>query len=439
MKLKRLVTIVLTVCICLMLCGCDFVDNTAELVSPPELTGQMYPIGQALKNSAGSGYNLVYPTAGNHRSAIIVEDINGDSVFEAFAFYSTHDDEMTTMHINVICLKDGNWVSVSDQTIVATGVETVEFCDLNGNGTEEILVGWEVNGNSEKQLSVFSFEDDKLVQKMLQPYTGFLCCDLDSNETNEIFVQLLNTAEKVNKAIIYSYTDSGIAQTAGCMLDSSVKTASAPQLSVLSSGQKAIYIDEIKGVGAVTEVLYFSRGELVNPLLDKEATNENTLTLRAASLEMTDINNDGILEIPVASELPNAAESDEKLYYTNWCSFNGEKLSIKLITVVNTVDGYYLTLSNNLVGSIAVLKDIESHKRIIYSYNSAENIVYEKLFDITAVSVKDFEKDDYYSQNFTEIYRNESTVFVITLGEKASSMGITADTVKEMFNMIGEQ
>lgn len=439
MRLKQVIITVLSACICFVMCGCAFVDNTKELVSPPELTGQMYPIGQALKASAGSGYNLVYPTAGNHRSAIIVEDINGDAVFEAFAFYSTNDDEMTTMHINAICQKDGKWVSVSDQTIVATGVETVEFCDLNGNGVEEILVGWEVNGNTEKQLSVFGFENDNLVQKMLQPYTGFLCCDLDSNESNEIFVHLLNTAEKSNKAIIYNYNDEGIAQTAGCMMDSNVKTASAPKLSVLSSGQSAIYIDEIKGVGAVTEVLYFSRGELVNPLLDKEVTNENILTLRAASLEMTDINDDGILEIPIASELPNAAESDEKLYYTNWCSFNGEKLSIKLITVVNTVDGYYLTLSNSLVGSIAVLKDIESHKRIFYLYNSTESIVQEKLFDITAVSLKDFEKDDYYSQNFTEIYRNDSTVFVVTVSEKANSMGITTDTVKEMFNMIGEQ
>ena len=147
---------------------------------------------------------------------------------------------------------------------------------------------------------------------MLQPYTGFLCCDLDGNGVNEIFVHLLNTSEKTNKAIIYNYDENGMAQTAGCMLDRNVKTASSPVLSVLSSGQKAIYIDEIKGGGSVTEVLFLSRGELANPLLDKENSNENTLTLRAASLEMNDINQDGIIEIPVASDLPNA-NGDENL------------------------------------------------------------------------------------------------------------------------------
>lgn len=436
MKIKKAVIFLLVISICLSLCGCNLFNNTDDLVSPPELTGQLYPIGQALKESAGSNYNLVYPTSGNHRSAIILEDINGDSVFEAFAFYSTNDDEMTHMHINVICQRENGWVSVADQTIIATGVETVEFCDLNGNGVEEILVGWEVNGNSEKQLSVFSFDEDKLSQKMLQSYSGFLCCDLDNNGVNEIFVHLLNTSEKINKATVYSYSDEGVSQTSGCLLDSNVKTAAEPVLSVLSSGQNAVYIDEIKGVGAVTEVLYYSRGELVNPLLDKETSGENTVTLRAASLEMTDINNDGILEIPVASELPNALQDDEKFYYTNWCSFNGEKLTVKLITVVNTVDGYYVTLPNNLIGAIAISKDTENHKRSVYLYNSQTETVEGLLFTVTVFESDEFDNSS-RSVNMTEIYRNESSVFAVELGDKSSAVGITAKTVEEMFNLFG--
>ena len=81
MKFQKTVCILLTVFMCLSLCGCTFVDNTEELVSPPELTGYMYPIGQALKSSAAKDYKLEYPTSGNHRSAIILEDINNDAVF----------------------------------------------------------------------------------------------------------------------------------------------------------------------------------------------------------------------------------------------------------------------------------------------------------------------------------------------------------------------
>lgn len=436
MKLKRSIVILLALCICFAFCGCDFVQNTDDMVSPPELTGDMSPIADALYAVAGADCDLKYPTEGMHRSAIVLEDINGDGIFEAFAFYSTSGDEMTTMHINVICQSEGKWVSVSDQTIVATGVEMVDFCDLNSDGTEEILVGWDVNGASEKQLSVFTFRENVLTQQLLQAYTSFLCCDIDNNGTNEIFVHLLNSSEKTNKAIIYSYNEKGMAQTAGCIMDGSVKSAAAPVLSVLSNGQKAIYIDEIKGVGAVTEVLYVSKGELINPLLDNDISFENNSTLRAASLEIRDINQDGILEIPIASELPNAVSDGEKLYYTNWCSFNGEKLSIKLVTIVNTVDGYYLTVPNSMVGYIAVYKDIEKHERRFYHYDSANAVLGKLLFTVTAIDADEWDSSDFEHGGKVELSRAQDTVFVSELGEGASAFAITTDVIMESFNLV---
>lgn len=436
MRLKTSIVILLAICICVAFCGCDFAQNTDDMVSPPELTGDMSPIAEALYAVAGADCDLKYPAEGTHRSAIILEDINGDGIFEAFAFYSTSGDEMTTMHINVICQSDGKWVSVSDQTIVATGVEKVDFCDLNGDGIEEILVGWDVNGASEKQLSVFTFLENTLAQQLLQAYTSFLCCDIDSNGTNEIFVHVLNASEKTNKAIIYSYNENGMAQTAGCVMDGSVKSAANPVLSVLSNGQKAVYIDEIKGVGAVTEVLYVSKGELINPLLDNDVSFENNSTLRAASLEIKDINQDGILEIPIAAELPNAVSDGEKLYYTNWCSFNGEKLSIKLVTIVNTVDGYYLTVPNSMVGYVAVYKDIENHERKFYHYDSANAVLGKLLFTVTAVDADEWDSGDFNRGSKVELSRTQDTVFLAELGEGASAFAITTDVIIDAFYLV---
>lgn len=434
--LKKVLTIAIALLMCFVFTGCDIIDGTKDMVAPPELTGEMSLIADALYKSVGADCDLKYPSSGDRRSAIVLEDLNGDSIFEAFAFYSTSDDEMTTMHVNVICQLGGKWISVSDQTVVANGVEMVDFCDLDNDGREEILIGWEVNGNNEKQLSIYNFNENKLNQQLLQAYTSFMCCDLDNNGINEIFVHLLNTTEKTNKAMIYSYVDGTMSQTAGCLMDSSIKSAEFPILSTLSNGQNAIYINEIKGVGAITEVLYFSKGELINPLLDTVNSFENILTLRAASLKTQDINSDGILEIPVASDLPNATDSDEKLYYTNWCSFNGEKLSVKLVTVVNTVDGYYLTVPNSMVGYLAVLKDIENHERKFYHYDSQNNILGKLLFTIKAIDVDDWASTDYNHDNKEEIARNETMVFVAELGEGANAFAINIEFIKETFYLV---
>lgn len=433
---KKVILWLVCMCICASFCGCAFVDNTDELVSPPELTGELSLIANALYDVAGEELDLEYPTSGQYRAAIILEDVNGDDVFEAFAFYSTANDEMTTIHINSICQKDGKWVSVADQTIIATGVEKVEFCDLNGNGTKEILVGWDVNGSSEKKLSVFTFGENTLTQKLIQSYTNFLCLDLDNNGLSELFVHFLSAAEKTNKAMVFNLKDDEIVQTMGCLMDASVKSAAAPVASTLSNGKRAIYIDEIKGVGSVTEVLYIANNELVNPLLDSVNTLENISTYRAASIETKDIDNDGVLEIPVASDLPNAQSDGEKLYYTNWCSFDGEKLSAKKVTIMNTVDGYYLTVPQSMIGYVAVEKNIETHVRKFYHYDSINGLLGRELFTITAVDLDDWASSDFKRENRHEISRNENMVFVAELGEGAEAFLVTIDLIKETFYLV---
>lgn len=66
-------------------------------------------------------------------------------------------------------------------------------------------------------------------------------------------------------------------------------------------------------------------------------------------------------------------------------------------------------------------------------------MVGESLFAITAIDLDDWKGQDNLAKGLNEIHRNESTVFAVTMSEKAQSVGITADTVKEMFSMIGEQ
>ncbi len=434
MKLKKAMTLALTICISMLFCGCDLFSNTHELVSPPALTGEMAPIADALYEAVGTELTLEHPAAGKHRAAIVLEDINNDGKSVAFAFYSTSEDEMTTMHINVICQEGSSWKSVTDQTIVATGVDRVDFCDLNHDGVKEILVGWDVNGISEKQLSVFTFDQKFLTQRLLQAYSGFLCCDLDSNGSNELFVHLLNTSEKTNTATLYSYGADGITQISSCQMDNAVKSATDPVLSTLWDGTRAIYIDEIKGVGAITEVLFISKGEIVNPLLENSI--ENVLTLRAASLMTKDINGDGRLEIPTATDLPNAIVDGEKLYYTNWCTFDGKSLSARLITVVNTVDGYYFEVPKALVGKMAVLKDIEKHKREFYYYDSATQTTGDLLFTVMTMSAATWDSRDFNRGSFVELQRKDNNVFVADVSASAKAFGIDSASIKETFNLI---
>ncbi len=433
MRLKRLLLSVVAAGLAALLCGCDlFTVDTDTLLAPARPSGDMLYISRAIDDSEKGDYTFKYPTAGDHRSAVILEDIDGDGKKEALAFYSTSGDEQTELHLNLIMGSGEDWKSASKASLVAGGVEEVAFSDLNQDGVKEIVVGWEIYGSSEKQLAVYEFSGGVLLQRMLERYSGFVCCDLDQNGTEEIFINNLNTGELSNRAALYTITEGGVSQVASCALDAAVKTVERPLVGMLSNGQPAIYLDGIKGIGAITEVLFLSKAKLVNPLLEGEISPENTRTLRAASILTEDINGDEILEIPVASDLASADSGNEKIYYTNWCSFNGERLTTRLVGIINTLDGYYITPPPSWVGNIAVSKDIDRHERTFYVYDNETATVGKMLVRFKAVSKDSYKKETY--QNWVKLSETDTTVFIGMIGEGAAGTVGEAE-LKSMFKL----
>lgn len=435
--MKKMITVLLSICICLFMSGCDLLSpETEELLTPPQLTGEMHPIEQALKDSVSGQYTLRYPSFGEQRSAVMLRDVNHDGKEEAFAFYSTAHDDLITMHINAIVEDGDDWKSKGVQSITAAGLEKVEFCDLDGDGIEEIVVGWEVYAQSEKQVAIYSFKGGKLTSLLMQPYTSFVCCDLDKNGFNELFIHLLDVTNAKNMGAVYTVTNEGSVQTASCLMDNKVTETNKPILSTLSNGAPAIYIDETKGVGAITEVLFIKDGKLVNGLLDSAVSMENIITLRPASIYCRDIDGDDIPEIPIATDLPNADTSSvEKLYYTNWCSYDGATITQKKVSIINTADGYMLEVPQKWLGNIAVAKDTSKKTRTIYSFDSENQMVGVKLVTFKVIDERSWNKEDYDKKGMIELCRNAGFVYTAAITSYEGELALGEEAIKNMFSL----
>ena len=431
MKSLKMLFLSVLVVIMLCLCGCKiFPANTYELLSPPELTGDYYPIEKALAKSVGKDYTLRYPSGGDHRSAVTICDINDDGENKAFAFYSLNNEEM---HINMIVRNGEEWVSVDDQTITAGSVERIDFCDLDGDGNEEVIVGWEMQASAEKQLAVYSVNGKKMLQRMLQRYSEYTFCDLDGDKIRELFVQQLNTTDAFNRASLYRLEKEGVTELASCSLDRSVKTIVSIVENTLSNGQKAIYIDELKSSGAVTEVLYLNKGQLVNPLLE-QTLGENIRSARSSSLMCKDVNHDGILEIPIFEELPmaNGEVSAEKVYCTRWSSFTGEMLVSKQSEIINQNDGYSMIIPETWVGNIAVSVDSNHHSRVFYVCDADKNPV-ARLLELNTYKIKDWDSKQVEALNASEeICRTNDNVIIGKVYCENEALSITMEELKKM-------
>lgn len=435
---KKLISGLLIFCLSFTLCGCDFfMADTAELLSPPALSDNFKHISEAIKESAQSDYSMEYPKFGEYRSAVVQKDIDRDGVIEVFAFYSTKDGETEIMNINLIQLKDKEWKSVSVQSIVAAGVHRIEFCDLDQDGISEILVGWQIYSTSDMQLAVYSFKDGSLTQVMLNRYSHFVICDLDENKIDDVLIVDMDDKKQQNTASLYGFTNGKVIQIGRCVLDSKVQSFGHPIVSELSSGKPAVYIDSVKGIGAITEVIIYEKGKLLNPLYDNELL-ETTKTLRAVNLSTQDFNGDGVLEIPVQINVPSVVENKaaEKLYLTNWCSFNGELLTTQVTSMVNLIDGYYYNLPSKWVGNIAVLKDTDNRIREVYSYNTEKMVVGDSLLYMRAIKISDWDKGVYNALNLMEIGRTQDSVIACRI-PRAS--GITFDNAKKSFGIYNQE
>lgn len=439
---KRFAAAVLALMLCLCLCGCEGIGlgSGENLLSPPEPSGEYALINAALKDSITSKYTLKYPTKGDYRSAIIVNDLNGDEVNEAIAFYSTTMDNTVTVHINFILKNEGEYKSVGDIKIVGSDVECVEFADLDKNGNTEIIVGYNIYGNVDKQVAVYEFSAGTPVQKCLEKYTEFIVCDLDSDGVSGLFIADLNSTDKTAVAKLMQVKSGNIVQTGSCPLDGNVTSFYRPQITKLSSGRPAVYIDAVKGTGMITEVVYFDNGVLSNPFFDTETFATNA-TFRQSAVMCRDINADSVLEIPMLSPLPTASNLvlTDGISVTKWCVPEGNNLIVVSALIMNYTDGYYLRIPDNLSGNLCIMRKTDSRLRVVYLYDSETGKATNELFRIQTVAEKTWDSADYQKDGFDELARGNGLVYAYRTGSLRGENAADKQDILNIFTLIEEE
>lgn len=425
--MKRTIAVVLMIIVMMLLCSCsDFGINFNERISPPKPSGELYEIQKILEASVGEGVTLVYPYAGQYRSAIITKDIDGDGRIEVIAFYSTEtDDKTTVMHINYIRWNKGKWQSVSDLQIDCSAVESVDFVRLDKSTAPKVVVKWNRFSPIDKYLSVYSIDSGVLEEVVSADYSVVSICDFENDGISEIVAIYLDSKNDVSTATLLSLEDKQLVQKSQCELDGTITSYYEPVFSKLVSGTPALFVDANKSTGVITEVLYLKEGKLVSAI-NRNITNENSRTLRASTILSKDIDGDGCVDIPLTQKLPLLAgglETDS-VYVATWNKFDGYKFEPIVNTVTNFADGYSLTIPENWMNSFTIVRNTELRIRTFIRWDSELNLEGEEFMRIQVVSIKEWENNQKNFENFNEITRDSENVYAVKFGNSALNPGI---------------
>lgn len=388
MKFKEFAVSFFAVIMTFLLSGCSVANlDSKDLMRPPRPTGEKAQIQHVIEQNAGGlKYTFKYPQSGEYRSAVILNDINGDGTEEAFGFYRTKGENPQTHFViidEVGTGEDKQWELVGEFTTALPEVTEVDFADINGDGVMEVIVGWNANSTVTNVLSVYSYVNGECRQiSSDEIYYEFALGDFTQSGFDSILLMNLNTAERGSEASLYCYNDKEkkITMISNVSMDSEV--ARFYNISVGKVNEKGVYAafaDGITGIRYNTQIIYFDvlQFQLKCHIVSGGLISEyETTNMKASSVVSQDINSDGIIEIPICTKMPSDSASQGLEYagLISWCDFNTENETVNIIrnVVINNKGGFYYIMPDEWYGRVTAIVSDDTETLTFIEYRDGE-------------------------------------------------------------------
>ncbi len=433
LKLVKFIKLVVPILlISFLFSGCSFHISSSldELITPISPFGEDAKISEALDDYAKK-YTLKTCINGNYTSSFVKKDLNGDGKSEAIVFYEP-SDALGTVNMALLAVRDGKWQVTSSIVGKGSDVSEISFCDLTGNGQENILVSWEViSNNSNYILSIYSYSsaEDGFELSVLNEdlsFSKYTTADLNNDNLNEVLIFNTPSSDSgSSSAVLYSFKNNAKKKLGSTKLDSNITSYSNITVDKSDDNGAVVYADAVKGQNSmITEIVYWSdkHDTIISPFYDyktgvtKETYRSNTITCR-------DIDGDKSIEIPMDCD---DASVPSQLKLINWKTYGNYVLFHKQYSVLNDKDGYFLSVDDKVFKNTypmydeknreLTVKDKENDKilfslKTVFKAEYSEDafggyqMLYEKAPFCYLVSVQENEYDisyEYIKQNFTE-------------------------------------
>ena len=247
----------------------------------------------------------------------------------------------------------------------------VQLQDLDGDGQAESVITFFRASAGEQPLKIYVFRrnaDDSYdvtqagaIQLAEISYNhGYIDCDLDQDNRRELMVFRVDDAVPYNGwSDYYAYSDGQVTLTSSARLSNQAGGDASIREGSLINNVPAVYISSKSGEGTVTDVFILRDGQLKNITLNKE-TGVSTQTLRYVDISPTDINRDGILELPepVAVKEYASTGTASNFWFIRWRQFDTDGYSLVVQTTYhNFSDGWYLAVPDSWVGQVTISRD----------------------------------------------------------------------------------
>ena len=427
---------------CLALTGCSFkpAASPEDLYALPQLPPKYTDLNQSISELVSGGLEYAAPVSGANTQSVQLVDLDGDGREEAVAFFRNPNDEKP-LKIYIFTAEEDSYQQSGLIEGTGTGIYSIAYEDLNGDRRMELMVGWKV-AVDQQVLEVYSPRAGDMEAMVRTDYVKYTTMDLDRDQRQELVV-IRADGEGDGVADYYSWQpDGSFSSQSSARI--SVTMAELSQQGRVTRGMlegeiPALFVTGVTEMPrAITDILAVRNGELSNIVLS-EVTGVYSQIAPYCSLYPTDINGDGLTEVPWPTQLLSLANEGLSYQRVDWYRYDsGGNGTVALRTYHNMEDKWYFRLPEEWVNRIWISRmaapDETSATFYILGGDGEEA---EPFLRITAITGSSREYRAVRGNRFL-LSRQPEIIYTAELLDANESWkyGITADGVREAFSLI---
>lgn len=438
--MKRFAVMLIGILAVLCLSGCSFTGSGVEnLLVAPKFTEEQSEIYSALIKYTGENIVLKYPKNGDNRSAIIMENLDDDDADEAIVLYQmkTASNDSVVRVTMLDSVESGAWEARLDLSGGGTDVDEVVVAE-NQSNEKFVIIGYTSLSLEEKVFHVYLAKNSLLTLTLQDYYSVMNVFDIDNNGYKELITIKNDSATSSPQAYLYRFTDKSIISSVSAPMVIGTVGYTACTIGMLDEETPAMFVETVTSGGVQgTEIIYFYRGALVNPMADI-GNGLFSQTLRTVGYNSVDLDGDGVLEIPKTTVMRGYenVNRDKQLLFTEWYDYDTEQGFAKSFSGYYSSKGSYAFVFPTRWGEqVTAQYDTATDELIIYRYDGELSDDMTELMRIIFVGKTETEK--YTHIGYQKIGENGQIDYLLKLeSNRREPLIPTVDEVENNFYVL---
>lgn len=452
MKLFSLMTIISLLTLFTTGCSIDSKSPDELIKDKPIYNENKMDIYNGIKQLLSQNYELILPSNSKEVGIINEVDLNRDGDDELVAFEKKKNVNENKTEVGFMVLtknKEGGYTDRGNLLQEGDSIEYANFYDLNNDGNLEIILL--IKNKNNTNLYIYEFVDSKinLITELNPTWIPNKSELVDTkikvgyiNEDNILDILIVSYNSKESKAYVSLVNLEKKLKLIDYIDFDNVRNINNMYITLgqVAKGKQGIVLDIpiIQDGSYITQILYIE-----NNKLNKVFSDDNKNIVKPYYIPVEDINNDKILEIPIANGSANvySLNSSENVSWYKWNGNYNEYANLIFISQIyyNYKYNYKLLIPDNLVGKFYIEQDyLGDHVLFKFFYRDID-LKAKNIFTISVVPKTGIEENKNLN-NQNDIILGENYDYTFSLHKNDTKaleeLGITLDSIKEYFSLI---